>query len=165
MRPRTLHSQVVNEAIPPLPPNKTVTDVVADFMRYLFEQAKKYIIDHNPNGENFWTSLERHIEFVITHPNGWEGPQQAMLRQALVKASLILDTDDGHNQVQFLTEGEASLNFCILNGLSADIKVFYNLIFLQLNGSCLAEHWCDCARSRWRDCRSELLYIGRARLV
>lgn len=123
MRPATSQNKDVNETIPPLPPNKTVIDLFSDFMRYLFQQAKKYITEHNPNGDNYWRTLEDDIDYVITHPNGWEGAQQAMMRQALVKAGLISDADEAHKRVQFLSEGEASLNFCILNGLSSDMHV------------------------------------------
>lgn len=42
------------------------------------------------------------------------------MRRAAVQASLIPDNDDGHGRIQFVTEGEASLHFCIQNGLTTD---------------------------------------------
>ena len=56
--------------------------------------------------------------FVLSHPNGWEGLQQSKMRQAAVTAGLVPDTRDGHSRIRFVTEGEASLNFCINNGLA-----------------------------------------------
>lgn len=107
--------------IPPLPPGKTVIDVLADFLRYLFQCARTFIQQSQPNGLQFWTSVERHIQFVLTHPNGWEGAQQSQMRQAAVRAGLIADTPTGQKCVQFVTEGEASLHFCIHNGLESQL--------------------------------------------
>ncbi|KAG2139676.1 hypothetical protein DEU56DRAFT_799448 [Suillus clintonianus] len=38
--------------------------------RYLFQCARSYIQESH---SNFWRSVENSIEFVLTHPNGWEG--------------------------------------------------------------------------------------------
>lgn len=103
------------DEVPPLPPNKTVVDVFADFMKYLLDCAKAYI--SQTHGEKVWTSLENDIMYVLTHPNGWGGPQQGQMRQAAVKAGWIPDTEHGAARVSFVTEGEASLHFCLSNGL------------------------------------------------
>ncbi|KZP02654.1 hypothetical protein FIBSPDRAFT_770389, partial [Athelia psychrophila] len=60
------------------------------------------------------------IDFVLTHPNGWEGAQQSEIRRAAVLAGLSSDTLEGQSRIQLLTEGEASLHFCIGNGLASD---------------------------------------------
>ena len=71
-----------------------------------------------------WHSLEDRTEFVLTHPNGWEGAQQCKIRTAAVQAGLIPNNEDGHSRLSFVTEGEASLHFCIQSGLTNDaIKV------------------------------------------
>lgn len=106
-------SSEVAETIPPLPPNRTVVDVFADFMAYLFQCAKTYIIESVPSGPDFWMSFEDRVEFVLTHPNGWEGAQQSQMRQAAIQAGLITDSPEGRAKVHFVTEGEASLHFCI----------------------------------------------------
>lgn len=111
-----------DETIPPLPPNKSIVDVFADFMEYLFNCAKNYISDSDPNGINFWRSLEQDIEFVLTHPNGWEGAQQAQMRKAAIQAGLVSDDDHGRARIRFVTEGEASLHFCIQNGLGSYVS-------------------------------------------
>ena len=41
-----------------------------------------------------------------------------MMRKAAVMAGLIPDTEDGHSQLSFVTEGEASLHCCIQSGLT-----------------------------------------------
>ena len=78
-------------------------------------------------------TLADRTDFVLTHPNGWEGAQQSMMRTAAVQAGLIPDNQDGHSHLSFVTEGEASLHFCIQSGLTNDaIKVvFYLNLFLE----------------------------------
>ena len=105
----------------PLPPNKTVVDVVADFLTYLYKCARIYIIETHPNGESLWASIGDRIDVVLSHPNGWEGAQQGQMRKAAVMAGLVPDTPSGHARVNFVTEGEASLHYCIDSGLASQI--------------------------------------------
>ncbi|PPR01379.1 hypothetical protein CVT24_006217 [Panaeolus cyanescens] len=107
----------VTSEIPPLPLNKTVNEVFADFLRYLLECASAYIQSTNANGADLWASVENQIDFVLSHPNGWEGAQQSEMRTAAVMAGLIPDNPAGHARLTFVTEGEASLHFSIQNGL------------------------------------------------
>lgn len=119
MRPNTTSSSSVTEKIPSLPRDKSIIDLFADFMRYLYDCVKTYIQETHVSGVELWSSLENEIEFVLTHPNGWEGAQQGQMRKALILAGLIPSTDDGRvARVQFVTEGEASLHFCIQSGLT-----------------------------------------------
>jgi len=102
--------------VPPLPPNKTVIDIFADFLRYLLGCSASYIQEANPNGHDIWTSAKDDIHFVLSHPNGWEGKEQSQMRKAAVKAGLVPDTQVGNARISFVTEGEASLHFAIENG-------------------------------------------------
>ncbi|KAL1725504.1 hypothetical protein EV714DRAFT_221153 [Schizophyllum commune] len=117
LRPRELGSDQALATLPPLPPNKSVVDIFADFLAYLFTCARTYIQETHPGGVRFWTSIAHNIDFVLTHPNGWEGYQQAQMREAAVQAGLVADTDEGKARVSFVTEGEASLHFCLNKGL------------------------------------------------
>lgn len=107
----------VGKDIPPLPLNKSVVDVFADFLDYLFRCAMDYIKETHASGPTFWESVKNDIDFVLSHPNGWEGAQQQEMRKAAVIAKLIPDTTNGHARLSFVTEGEASLHFSIQNGL------------------------------------------------
>ena len=99
-------------------------EVFADFLRYLLECASSYIQDTHANGADLWNSVQDQIDFVLSHPNGWEGTQQSEMRRAAVLAALIPNTTAGHARLSFVTEGEASLHFSIENGLPAGaIKV------------------------------------------
>jgi hypothetical protein len=85
-------------------------------MRYLHQCAKAYI--EETHGEKLWSSLKGNIMYILTHPNGWGGPEQAQMRQAAIQAGFIPNTEEGRSRVAFVTEGEASLHFCLSNGLS-----------------------------------------------
>jgi hypothetical protein len=107
-----------------LPKGKTIIDIFADFMRYLFDSAKALFKASEPNGELRWNSVSNNIELVLSHPNGWGGPQQAQLRTAAVRAGIVPDTPAGHSSVSFVTEGEASFNFCATDTQAGkDLKV------------------------------------------
>ena len=109
-----------------LPKGKTIIDIFADFMRYLFDSAKALFKSSEPNGELRWDSISGSIELVLTHPNGWGGPQQTHLRNAAIKAGIVPDTPAGHASVHFVTEGEASFNFCATNTQAGkNLKVYH----------------------------------------
>ena len=93
--------------------------VFADFLSYLLECASSYIQDTHANGPDLWNSVKSDIDFVLSHPNGWEGAQQSEIRRAAVLAQLIPDNESGHSRILFVTEGEASLHFSVENGLPA----------------------------------------------
>ena len=112
----------MNNNVSPLPPNKTVVDVFADFLRYLMRCAATYIQEREAGGIQLWSSLKDEIHFVLSHPNGWEGKEQSQMRQAVVKAGLVPDNPSGHDRVSFVTEGEASLHFAIEGGILSQAK-------------------------------------------
>ena len=91
-------------------------------MRYLYQCARSYIEETHANGKVLWTGVEDRIDFVLPHPNGWGGAQQSQIRRAAVLGGLIPDTEDGQKRIQLVTEGEASLHFCIDHGLAADAE-------------------------------------------
>ena len=92
-----------------LPRGKTIVDVFADYMRYLFDSTEALFKSSELTVR--WDSISG-IELVLSHPNGWGGPQQSQLRSAAIKAGIVPDTPAGRAHVQFVTEGEACFNFC-----------------------------------------------------
>jgi hypothetical protein len=115
-----------------LPRDKSIIDVFADFLDYLFHCAKEYIVDSHACGDLMWGALESGIEFILTHPNGWEGSQQTMMRRAAIRAGLVPDTDEGQARIHFVTEGEASFNYCATAPASIDA--------LQVRTTLLSRH-------------------------
>ena len=88
-------------------------DVFADFLAYLVSCARTYISETSvATGQSLWDSMKDSIEFVLTHPNGWEGRQQSQMRQAAIIAGLVPDTPAGRERIHFVNEGEAGLHYC-----------------------------------------------------
>lgn len=117
--------QSLFDPLPPLPPNKTVTQILADLYRYLLECAGKYIRESHENGALLWSAVKDDIDFVLSHPNGWKGSEQKVLRDAAILAGLIPNcTPASENRISFVTEGEASLHFVIRSGtVTASLQV------------------------------------------
>jgi hypothetical protein len=107
--------------LPPLPKGKSATEVFGDFLGYLYLCTRNFIRDTHANGDSLWTAVEADIQFVLSHPNGWEGAQQTKMRNAAIYAQLISSSDSDKARVRFVTEGEASLHACVLNGLADDV--------------------------------------------
>ena len=84
----TMKSQMSTE----LPKGKTIVDVFADFMGYLFESTEELFKNSKPNGGLLWDSASDNVELILTHPNGWGGPQQSQRRAAAIKAGIVPDT-------------------------------------------------------------------------
>lgn len=94
--------------------------MLGDFLQYLYQCAGAYMKEIPTIGPTLWNSFQGRVEYIFTHPNDWGGVQQSQMRHAAVLAKLIPDTHDGHNRISFVTEGEASLHFCIRNGIGQD---------------------------------------------
>jgi len=105
----------------PLPKRKTAVHVFGDFLAYLYRCTRNFITDTHANGAVLWNQVENDIQFVLSHPNGWEGAQQSKMRRAAIYGGLIPESNEGKARIRFVTEGEASLHACVLNGLAADV--------------------------------------------
>lgn len=127
-----MKSAEINSTTPPLPLQKTVVDILADFLSYLFQCTKQFIVETHPSGNSLWDSVADDIEFVLSHPNGWGGSQQSKMRQAAVIADLVPDDDAGRSRILFVTEGEASVHYCIDKGITGDsMKVLESYSFAR----------------------------------
>jgi hypothetical protein len=112
LRPKNLASaHIKDEDVPPLPYGKSAVDILTDFIKYLYTVAKRHIEEHHM-GLN-WSPIEDSIEFIFSHPNGWEGLQQQKYRDAIEGAGLVARTPEGRARVHMITEGEASLHYCV----------------------------------------------------
>ena len=136
LRPSKASTREITQKLPPLPSNKQAVDVLADFLRYMYTCARTYIQESHANGTDLWNSVEDKIQFILTHPNGWEGIQQTQIRNACVKAGLVPDatTSTGRSRISFVTEGEASLHFAIKHGLPVQATmVSFSYLLLLLS--------------------------------
>ena len=110
----------------PLPTGKRAVDVFADYLRYLYICAAQYVCDTHVGGHTLWKSVKEEVDYVLSHPNGWGGREQSMMREAALLAGLISKQDD-YSRLTFVSEGEASLHFCIHSGIlkKSDMKACY----------------------------------------
>ena len=126
----------MTDKIPPLPLNKTVVDVIADFLAYLLKCASSFIQDVHADEVGLWKSVKDNLYFVLSHPNGCEGTQQEEMCKAALLAKLIPDTTAGHAWLSFVTEGEASLHFAVQNGLPMGVmKKGKGVVIVDAGGS------------------------------
>ena len=113
-------TQAKGERLPKICVIKSVVQVFADYLAYIFKCATGYISDSHPTGRQTLESGTE-IEFVLSHPNGWGGSQQNKMQRAAILAGLIPDSEAGRARLHFVSEGEACLHFCIINGLAGEL--------------------------------------------
>ncbi|KAH8110514.1 hypothetical protein DFH11DRAFT_1514361 [Phellopilus nigrolimitatus] len=117
MRPGSMPADAQETNLPCLPANKILVHVFADFLGYLMSCAENFIRETHLTLSRSWDSMKNDTVFILGHPNGWEGAQQSMMRQAAIISGMIPDTDQGRSRVKFVTEGEASLHYCLREGV------------------------------------------------
>ena len=120
LRPKPMNFGILGMKLPSLPESKSAVDVFGDFLKYLFSCTRSFIEAH-AGGASTWKSVENDIQFILSHPNGWEGAQQSDMRKAAIYGGLIPNTDEGKATVRFVTEGEARLHACISDGLADSV--------------------------------------------
>ncbi|KAG8729239.1 hypothetical protein FRC11_009245 [Ceratobasidium sp. 423] len=81
-------------------------------MRYLLKHTEKYFNDRIVDGPGLWSRHRSKMEFIIAHPNAWGTREQAFLRKMAVRAGFVGATQ-AQSRIRFLTEGEASVHFCL----------------------------------------------------
>jgi hypothetical protein len=97
---------------PALPIDTTVSQVYADYLRYLFQHTKAFFERAVLGGYEIWQSLSESIDVIIAHPNGWGTREQGVLRTAAVAAG-ISTSAESHGKISFVSEAEASIHFCL----------------------------------------------------
>ncbi|KIM23492.1 hypothetical protein M408DRAFT_27841 [Serendipita vermifera MAFF 305830] len=105
-------SRISRSEIPPLPKGVTIEQVYADLMRYLMVNTQRFFEMTTPNGAEIWARLRDIMVIVLATPNGWDIREQAKLREAAIKASLVTKENAGH-LLQFVTEAEASVHYAL----------------------------------------------------
>ncbi|KIM19489.1 hypothetical protein M408DRAFT_212874, partial [Serendipita vermifera MAFF 305830] len=103
--------------IPPLPLSITIEQVYADFMKYLMVNVERSFEQNIPNGAAIWKRLRDAVVVILTTPNGWDFTQQAVLRNAAIKAGLVSE-EKAYDLLEFVTEGEASVHYVLAHSRS-----------------------------------------------
>lgn len=123
LRPKSMPSKLENAKLPPLPTGKNVVQVFADFLGYLMLCTETFIKEtYSIVTDDVWKTLQTDMVIVLAHPNGWEGAQQNQMREAAILAKIIPNTPSAHERVVFVSEGEASLHFCVKGEFIDDVR-------------------------------------------
>jgi len=138
------------------------------YLRYLLDCAATYIKESHTNGRDLWTSAKDDINFVLSHPNGWEGKEQSQMRKAAVKAGLVPDDPSGHSRISFVTEGEASLHFAIESGVLSQEMKGQGIVIVDAGGGTIdvSTYMANEARTKFEEiavpkCLNLNLYVTR----
>lgn len=103
-----------------LPPGVPLATIYTDFLRYLLQNAQSYFEDHIIDGRSVWKKCGSNILVVLAHPNGWATREQHFLKQALKNVGGIYQ----NCEVNFVTEAEASVHFCMFHSaLGSGLRV------------------------------------------
>ncbi|KIM20153.1 hypothetical protein M408DRAFT_148390 [Serendipita vermifera MAFF 305830] len=106
----TFHSPRLD--IPPLPARVTIEQVYADIMRYLMDHTRRIFGESETGTAEIWDRLRNTLVVVLATPNGWDIREQATLRKAAIRASLVTEENAGQ-LLQFVTEAEASVHYAL----------------------------------------------------
>jgi len=118
-----------------LPQGVMVESIYSDFLQYLLKCTKAFFTSRTPNGATIWQQLIDDAEFVIAHPNAWGLREQYILRRAAVRADFV-SAAEADSRVRFVSEGEASVHFCIVHGnLAAKLKMGSRFLVCDAGGS------------------------------
>lgn len=96
-----------------LPKGKSIEDVLGEFLRYLFNCTHDFFVQSMNQGERRWNEVRSRVVIVLSHPNSWQQQQQDILRQAVILAGLLSPQEAQSDRLRFVSEGEASLHFCL----------------------------------------------------
>ena len=118
--------------VTPPPMGKSIVNLFADFIRYLFDHTVAHIKETEPTGEFLWENFGPKVELVLTHPNGWEGRQQEVMRKAVVQAD-IFNKEEALSRVSLVSEGEASFNYCVTSTKSGESLEVRTFCYININ--------------------------------
>lgn len=91
----------------PLPEGLSVDDILCDFFAYIKENVQKFVANSYSSGDRYWDEFTETMLVVLTTPNGWEGRHQNRMREAAIKANLLVG-DRVRERVRFVSEGEVT---------------------------------------------------------
>ncbi|KAG8922302.1 hypothetical protein FRC02_011955 [Tulasnella sp. 418] len=117
LKPSNQNDSLISAPIAPLPQGKLVIDVVGDFLGYMFRSALDHFQQQVMDGNSFMERVKNKVIYVLSFDNGWDTFQQDCMRRAAISGGLVPDTDDGRSRIHFVSEAEASLRWCLANGV------------------------------------------------
>ncbi|KAG8957671.1 hypothetical protein FRC03_009916 [Tulasnella sp. 419] len=135
LRPDSLAQQLQNAPETEIPPNKRLVTVIADFLRYMHNLALEHFHQAMDTGGKTWDELKDQVVYILSHPNGWNTFQHPVMREAAILAGLVPNSDQGNSRIIFVSEGEASLHWCMSRGIGrGDLEVGSHFIVVDAGG-------------------------------
>ncbi|KAF8707544.1 ATP binding, partial [Rhizoctonia solani] len=131
LHPQSMRSQD-RLTLYPLPFGVSLSKVYTDFLGYLLRHTHTFFEEHIIDGPQIWKTCASNILIVMAHPNGWATREQNFMRQALMDVG----PEYKNYQVTFVTEGEASVHFCMFNSnMESALEPHTDLIVCDAGGS------------------------------
>ncbi len=93
-----------------LPRGVGLGQIYRDFLGYLLRNTRQYFIDHVLDGLRVWNNYFPNADIILAHPNGWGLKEQDFLKSVAMNSGWTRG-----NKVRFVTEGEASVHFCMFH--------------------------------------------------
>lgn len=81
-------------------------------MGYLLKHTRQFFQERVLDGTSVWKNYFPSADVIITHPNGWGLREQAFLRKAAIAAGFP-NPEKSSARIRFVTEAEASVQFCM----------------------------------------------------
>ncbi|KAF8305224.1 uncharacterized protein EI90DRAFT_3001470 [Cantharellus anzutake] len=134
-----LHPQTMKEkhnlTIDPLPEGVPLSTIYRDFFGYLIRHTQDAFTDRVLDGARVWKTYFPSADIVIAHPNGWGLREQEFMRRAAVAADVVPQSES-HNRIFFVTEGEASVHYCMFHAnLAPQFKPNVKFVVCDAGGS------------------------------
>ncbi|UZJ55705.1 hypothetical protein CBS101457_005025 [Exobasidium rhododendri] len=118
-----------------IPVGKSAEDVFTDFLGWMVDCLEKFIASHHQGGAELVEGTRPSRLLVLSHPNGWSGPQQVAMRRAAVKARAVADVNRATTLIKFVSEAEASLTYSLISqSMSSWTEVNSNIVIVDAGG-------------------------------
>ncbi|KAG8924409.1 hypothetical protein FRC02_010453 [Tulasnella sp. 418] len=135
LTPDFLAHQLLRAPKTEMPRNKKPVEIIADFLRYMHNLSLKHFYETMNLDRN---SMGDRVIYIFSHPNGWNTSQNPLIREASILAGLVPDSDEGNSRIIFVSEGEASLHWCIDRRLAIrGLEVGSNYIVVDAGGGAI----------------------------
>ncbi len=97
-----------------LPEGVPLSTIYKDFFGYLARHTQEAFANRVLDGTRVWHTYFPSADVVLAHPNGWGLREQEFMRGAAVAAGIV-PQEEAHSRIFFVTEGEASVHYCMLH--------------------------------------------------
>ncbi|KAF8328516.1 uncharacterized protein EI90DRAFT_2974277 [Cantharellus anzutake] len=134
-----LHPQTMKEkynlTLDPLPDGVPLSTIYEDLFGYLIKHTQDTFIHRVLDGAHVWKTYIPSADVVIAHPNGWGLREQDFMRRAVVAANIVPESES-HARIFFVTEGEASVHYCMFHAdLVSQLKPNVEFVVCDAGGS------------------------------